>query len=72
MNNSIDIRKGICPQCGHNEIIEAAQSEFGHHNYGLRMCVTYDARWVVRGQNPEYGHGPLYLYVCRACGFSQW
>jgi hypothetical protein len=72
MNNSIDIRKGICPQCGHHEIIEAAQSEFGDADRTSQMCVTYDARWVFPGLNPAKGHGPLYLYVCRACGFSQW
>jgi hypothetical protein len=27
---------------------------------------------VFPGQNPSYGHGPLYLYVCRRCGFCQW
>lgn len=72
MNNSIDIRQGICPQCGHDEIIEAAQAESGHSDRTYPMCVTYDARWVLPGQNPAHGHGPLYLYVCRACGFCQW
>jgi hypothetical protein len=72
MNERTDIRKGICPQCGHDEIIEAAQAEVGHSNFTLRMCVTYDPRWVFPGQNPSHGHGPLYLYVCRACGFCQW
>jgi hypothetical protein len=73
MNEGPDIRQGICPQCGHDEIIEAAQAEFtGEGNRTFPMCVTYDERWVFPGQNPSYGHGPLYLYVCRRCGFCQW
>jgi hypothetical protein len=66
------MRQGVCPQCGHNEVIEAVQSEFGHGNFGTPMCVTYDERWVLSGQNPRHGHGPLSLYVCRSCGFCQW
>jgi predicted nucleic-acid-binding Zn-ribbon protein len=72
MNDRTDIREGTCPQCGHNEVIEAMQSEFGESDRGEPMCVTYDARWVLPGQNPQHGHGPLYLYICRSCGFSQW
>jgi hypothetical protein len=73
MNDMPDIRQGICPQCGHDEIIEAEQAEFtGEWDANYRMCVTYDQRWVLPGQNPSYGHGPLYLYVCRGCGFCQW
>ena len=72
MNDRLDIRQGICPQCGHDEIIEAQQSEFGHTDQGSPMSVTYDKRWVLSGQNPHYGHGHLYLYVCRRCGFCQW
>jgi hypothetical protein len=72
MNDRPDMRQGTCPQCGHQEVIEAVQSEFGHGNYGVPMCVTYDERWVLSGQNPRHGHGPLCLYVCRRCGFCQW
>lgn len=72
MNDKGDIRQGICPQCGHDEVIEAEQTEFSHDNRGAKMCVTYDERWVNPGQNPDYGHGTLYLYVCRKCGFCQW
>jgi hypothetical protein len=74
MNDRPDIRQGICPQCGHDEVIEAAQAEFTGQDATATfpMCVTYDERWVFPGQNPRYGHGPLYLYVCRRCGFCQW
>ena len=73
MSDRPDIRQGTCPQCGHDEIIEAEQAEFtGEWDANYRMCVTYDQRWVLPGQNPSYGHGPLYLYVCRRCGCCQW
>jgi hypothetical protein len=73
MNDKSDIRQGTCPQCGHGEIIEAKQHEFtGEGNGMYRMCVTYDERWVLSGQNPRYGHGHLCLYVCRRCGLCQW
>ncbi len=72
MSDRPDIRQGTCPQCGHQEVIEAVQSEFGHGSFGVPMCVTYDGRWVLSGQNPQHGHGPLCLYVCRCCGFCQW
>jgi hypothetical protein len=73
MNDRIDIRQGTCPQCGHDEIIEAQQTEFTDQGSGpYSMCVTYDKRWLLPGQNPRHGHGQLYLYVCRRCGFSQW
>jgi hypothetical protein len=73
MSDRPDIRKGTCPECGHNEVIEAIQAEFtGEGSTTYPMCVTYDERWVFPGQNPGYGHGPLYLYVCRRCGFCRW
>jgi hypothetical protein len=73
MNDRPDMRQGTCPQCGHDQIIEAEQTEFTDQGLGpVPMCVTYDERWVWPGQNPRYGHGPLYLYVCRRCGFCQW
>jgi rubrerythrin len=68
----MDIRQGICPLCQHNEIIETKVAEFGHNDLERRMCATYDERWVISGRNPVHGHGPLNLYTCRSCGFSQW
>ena len=72
MSERSDIRQGTCPQCGFEEVIEAVQSEFDHGNFGVPMCVTYDERWVLSGQNPRHGHGPLCLYVCRRRGFCPW
>ncbi|MBL4633540.1 MAG: hypothetical protein JKY56_06700 [Kofleriaceae bacterium] len=67
-----DIRKGVCPLCEANEIIESIVAEFANNNYESPMCVTYDARWVAEGRNPLHGHGPLRMYVCRDCGYTQW
>ena len=67
-----DIRKGICPLCETNEIVEAIVAEFGTNDYETPMCVTYDPRWAVLGRNPSHGHGPLRMYVCRGCGYAQW
>jgi hypothetical protein len=74
MNDKPDIREGICPQCGHDEVIEAEQAEFTGEGPSVTypMCVTYEERRGFPGQNPRHGHGPLYLYVCRGCGFCQW
>jgi hypothetical protein len=73
MIDRLDIRQGTCPPCGHDEIIEAQQTELTDQGSGpYSMCVTYDKRWLLPGQNPRHGRGPLYLYVCRRCGFFQW
>src|SRR5262249_50252611 len=64
---------GTCPQSSHVEIIEARQTEFTDQGGGpYSMCVTCDKRWLLPGQNPRHGRGPLYLYVCRRCRFFQW
>lgn len=68
----MSMRQGVCPECGHRQIIETAVAEFGYQDREKPMCVTYDARWVMSGRNPDYGYGRLKLYTCRACGLSQW
>lgn len=68
----LDLRKGTCPLCKHNEILESAVAEFASTDLEKPMCVTYDRRWVNQGRNPRYGHGPLFMYVCRSCGYVQW
>lgn len=67
-----DIRRGLCPLCRHNEIIESIAADFGEQNTEKAQAVTYDPRWLLPGRNPEYPHGQLKLYVCRRCGFVQW
>jgi hypothetical protein len=67
-----DMRNGLCPLCGHNEILEASAVEFGDGDTEKVSAVTYDPRWVLPSRNPNYPHGPLKLYVCRRCGYTQW
>jgi len=67
----LDIRKGNCPLCDWHEIIEAVPGEFADQSREVVPAVTYDARWVLSGRNPEHPHGPLLMYVCRRCGYCQ-
>lgn len=68
-----DIRKGLCPVCGHNEVIEAIMRDLGDESAEYK-AVTYEA--VNFGELvPVYqrvAHGLLRLYVCRRCGYSQY
>jgi hypothetical protein len=67
-----DIRKGTCPLCRHNEIVEAGPTDlYGELPWQKPMVVT---RGVGKHGKPidQDGHGRLALFVCRQCGFSQW
>jgi hypothetical protein len=67
------MRDGVCPNCGPTEVLECAAGEFiGEGAKEVPMCVTYDRRWVRSGRNPNYGHGPFFVYTCRSCGLTQW
>jgi predicted RNA-binding Zn-ribbon protein involved in translation (DUF1610 family) len=64
-----DLRSGICPSCGHNEIIEASpgSSSAGTH-LGLALY-----RLVSPPVVPELpSAGELWTYTCRRCGLTQW
>ncbi len=67
-----DMRKGTCPLCEHNQILEVVPAQFGDQNKEVPCAATYDSRWVLEGRNPNYPHGRFRLYVCRRCGFCQW
>lgn len=67
-----DIRKGRCPLCDHREVLASEAREFAADSNGAVMSVTYDARWVQTGHNAKHGHGNLWMYVCRGCGYTQW
>ena len=67
-----DIRKGICPLCEHNEILESIPALFGDQHKEVAFAVTYDSRWVQNGRNPNHPHGKVRVYVCRQCGYLQW
>ena len=66
------MKKGICPKCGHNEVIRAVPADYGHNYVEKPMSVTADPRWIFGGRNPNYGHGRLATYTCRKCGYTEW
>ena len=63
-----DIRKGICPLCRHNEIIQAAPVE-GDYERANPLAVTHEKSWF---RPLGRAIGPLNTFVCRRCGFAQW
>lgn len=67
----MSMRDGVCPECGHREVIVTEAAEFSDGSE-YRMSVTYDTRIMFPGRSPEYGSGPLTLYTCRSCGLTQW
>jgi hypothetical protein len=77
-----DIRKGACPLCKHNEIVEAEALEFGDFNVaspkGVAYAVTRPQEMlgmtVAKGGAPSLPDvfGALVSYTCRRCGYTQW
>lgn len=64
-----DIRKGICPLCSHDQIIEAwpeDHTDMGGRG-GMNLSVAERTTWT----GPKL-FGTLCAYVCRQCGFTQW
>jgi hypothetical protein len=65
-----DIRSGICPHCGHNEIIRAKKLHVIPSRYTLSEPVG------IARLSPYYDDltGELSLFICRRsdCGFAQW
>jgi hypothetical protein len=70
----IDIRKGVCPVCDHGEILEAIPFDFGDTDLPRTMAVTSQPvqGMFFSGFDPKRSYGPLRLYVCRSCGFTEW
>ncbi len=67
------MKSGQCPKCGGTEIILAHPAEYGNESMEVGpISVTAEPRWMLSGRNPKHGQGELVLYVCRACGFSEW
>ncbi len=63
-----DMRQGICPSCGHNQIVEATTSDFvGSTGPTRPLSVTHEIGWA------GVKHlGVLKTCVCRRCGLVQW
>src|SRR5689334_22365834 len=71
-----DIRRGRCPLCGHQQIIEAPAMDlnselvWGNAMKGqaiFRGSVTFTLGPAGRVR----GHGSITHYVCRGCGYLQ-
>jgi hypothetical protein len=64
-----DIRKGTCPLCRHNEILQTWPEEAGPAGGNL-LAAAHEKG--VLGLNWYKPLGPLSAFVCRRCGFTQW
>jgi hypothetical protein len=73
-----DLRKGTCPLCAHNEIIEA--DVFVKTNDGNEASVviaTVPTRGFVQAFKEgmsgvrQHSRGQLVVYACRRCGCAQ-
>src|SRR6185369_592002 len=65
-----DIRKGTCPLCEHNEIIQAAPVDFTQSGV-YPQAVAHGSKWM-KERAPDRPLGVLNVFVCRNCGFAQW
>lgn len=62
-----DIRKGVCPLCRHNKIIQShpADAVMGS---SFPLALVKEKFWSM-STGPR---GVLYVCTCQRCGFSQW
>jgi len=58
-----DIRKGVCPLCGHDRVIDCKLND----GFSLPPAIVRP-RTMSLDQEPR---GVLHLWACRRCGFSQ-
>jgi hypothetical protein len=66
-----DIRKGVCPLCRHNEIVETAPHPDVTESGGQRpLAVTYEQRSGIDDWRRPIGR--QMTYFCRRCGYTQW
>ncbi len=66
-----DIRKGTCPLCKHNEIVETAPKDQMGREGALPLSAhsgVDKSRWLPRFVQ----RGELHTYICRRCGYVQW
>jgi len=66
-----DIRKGVCPLCGHREILEApgVRVEEGR-THPLALSYLVRNRDSTGPRTIEFGS--LKSYSCTGCGYTQW
>jgi hypothetical protein len=61
-----DIRKGVCPLCQHNEVIETPVKLPGG---GELWVIPFQPAIFSASPSPPYGRAML--YICRRCGHFQ-
>jgi hypothetical protein len=77
-----DIRKGSCPLCAHNEIVEGPirdisplllVAEWPKSGYRQEVAAAYAAFTYTASAGTEdmLAHGRLKRYACRRCGYTQ-
>jgi hypothetical protein len=69
-----DIRKGVCPLCRHNEVIEGPVRDLSPTTRLAIPVAAYAAGFTyTKGRGPDAMtvHGPLTHYACRRCGYMQ-
>lgn len=68
-----DIRRGVCPLCEYEEIVQGVPAEFtGAGSYEVQPYFTHPPRLLLTGREPHRGFGKLTYYMCRRCGYLQW
>lgn len=69
----LDMRRGLCPICDNNEIIEAVVRDLLDESAEYK-AVTYEAVnfGTVVPVYQRVPHGVLKMFVCRGCGYTQW
>ena len=71
-----DIRKGVCPLCKHNEVLETEPSDLGDQNVSYPMAaarIPLIRRFLgLSYKDGESLVGTLRTFICRRCGFTQW
>jgi hypothetical protein len=66
----LDMRKGTCGVCGHNEIVEGVVRE-----YVVTKEPPIPWRRIFSSHPIDASGGPcgkLMVYMCRGCGHVQW
>lgn len=62
-----DIRRGKCPLCAHDRIVESWPSDWDGGNANRLSATNSVSKW---GKVTD--HGPMAAYICAQCGYTQW
>ncbi len=64
----LDIRRGVCPLCGHKKIVQGWPTDHGYASSWPVSAAESQPNW--RGKITTYG--TMCIFVCQSCGFTQW